>query len=504
VSAEVVLKVIRGPLRGKGYRFGKRALCVVGRAEDCKIRLPDDAAHRSVSRHHCLLDVDPPCVWVQDFGSRNGTYVNEIRVAGDVEAGLGTGDFPRCAIGDGDRLRVGQTVFRVHVLRPALCTSCGAEIAPSSRRAPRAAGHGESAPALCERCRRGIAAVTPAREARPCISCGRLLDALEDAGADGPGLCEACRSDPRRVVELVIARGQSLRRNFAGVRGYRLVRELGRHPNCAVFLARDSHSLELVALKVLFPPGAGDRVSRLRFLREAQNVMVLRHPNVVQLRDAGWSEGAFYFALEYCEGGTVAGMMKERGRPLTLDEAAPLVLHGLEGLEYCHTTEVPFVAHEGGEWSPGRGLVHRDVKPSNLFLAGPAQRRVVKLGDFGLAKAYDKADTSSLTLVGMLSGTPYFMPRQQVLRYKFARPEVDVWAMAASLYYLLTGLPPRDFGSGQSWLEVVLESPPVPIRRRLPTLPGRVAELIDFALTERPEIPIKSAAAFKEALQEVL
>jgi serine/threonine protein kinase len=200
----------------------------------------------------------------------------------------------------------------------------------------------------------------------------------------------------------------------------------------------------------------------------------------------------------------VARLLQECGGPLPLAEAGPLVLQALDGLQYCHNTLVPFVPHEGGEWSPGQGLVHRDIKPTNLFLSGPSGRRVVKIGDFGLAKAYGKAGLSGLTMMGMLSGTPFFMPRQQVLGYKFARPEVDVWAAAATLYFMLTGRPPRDFSGDQSWVEVVLETAPVPIRERLASLPARVAEVIDFALIDRPEITFKTAADFKKALLDVL
>jgi serine/threonine protein kinase len=231
---------------------------------------------------------------------------------------------------------------------------------------------------------------------------------------------------------------------------------------------------------------------------------VLQHPHVVRLRDAGWSDGIFFFTLEYCEGGTVARWMRQLGRPLTLAEAGPLILQALDGLDYCHNTEVPYVPHENGEWAPGRGLVHRDVKPSNLFLTETGPGRQAKLGDFGLAKAFDKAGLSGHTWSDLLSGTPYYMPRQQVLRYKYVTPEVDVWAMAATFYYVLTGTPARDFSKGNGWMEVILETSAVPIRERLPSVPRRLAEVLDHALIDKPRISFKSAADLKKALEEVL
>jgi serine/threonine protein kinase len=95
------------------------------------------------------------------------------------------------------------------------------------------------------------------------------------------------------------------------------------------------------------------------------------------------------------------------------------------------------------------------------------------------------------------------MARRQVVDFKYAGPEVDVWAMAASLYNMLTGSAPRDFPRGRDpWL-VVLESPPVPIRRRNPSLSGGLADVIDRALVE-PEFPFKTAAEFSEALAKAL
>jgi serine/threonine protein kinase len=95
------------------------------------------------------------------------------------------------------------------------------------------------------------------------------------------------------------------------------------------------------------------------------------------------------------------------------------------------------------------------------------------------------------------------MPRQQVINFKYAKPEVDVWAAAATLYYILTGTPPRDFTGIDRWL-VVLQTEPVPVRFRDASIPQPLAEVIDFALADKPEIRFKSAAEFKQALERAL
>jgi pSer/pThr/pTyr-binding forkhead associated (FHA) protein len=476
MSAQVILEVVRGKLLGQTFTFRKRSLCLVGRAEGCQIRLPNDADHRGVSRHHCLIDVDPPEVRVRDFGSRNGTFVNGKnigqRAADTAGRNPDPGQFPPWELHEGDELRIGRTAFRVRV-------SFGEDTpAPDSPVGPLAG-------ALCSRCGR------------------RVPLPLDTINADSI-LCLACRQNPRRLAEDLIKQADSGSHQLALIQGYKLLDELGRGDTSAVYLAQNSETGDRVALKVMFPRGAADPRTRQRFLREAHNTVVLRHPNIVHLRDAGWFRGVFYFTLEYCEGGTVARWMQELGRPLTVDEAAPLILQTLDALDYCHNVEVPFVPHEDGEWAPGSGLVHRDVKPANLFLTGSGSGLCAKLGDFGLSKAFDKAGLSGHTWSGLLSGTPLFMPRQQVLRYKYARPEVDVWATAATFYFMLTGTSARDFSRGNGWMEVILETPAVPIRCRLSSLPTRLADVLDTALIDRPEIPFKTAAAFRESLQAVL
>ena len=76
MPAQVILKVVKGKLHGRDFAFDERTTCVIGRADDCQPRLPDDGDHKTISRHHCLLDINPPDVRVRDFGSRNGTHLN--------------------------------------------------------------------------------------------------------------------------------------------------------------------------------------------------------------------------------------------------------------------------------------------------------------------------------------------------------------------------------------------------------------------------------------------
>jgi pSer/pThr/pTyr-binding forkhead associated (FHA) protein len=119
MSATVTLQVIGGPLCGAEFTYRLPGLCSVGRGRDCSLQVPNNGLYRTVSRHHCLLDIDPPEVRVCDLGSLNGTYINGRRIdLSDPEAEpdqLCLASIPSQPLHDGDALRVGDIVFKVGV-----------------------------------------------------------------------------------------------------------------------------------------------------------------------------------------------------------------------------------------------------------------------------------------------------------------------------------------------------------------------------------------------------
>jgi hypothetical protein len=449
----VVLTVTQGTLSGRAFRFADRTTCLIGRAADCGISLPDDDAHQTVSRHHCLLDLNPPAARIRDFGSLNGTFVNREKIGqrrpDQDPADVDPAAFPEHDLRPGDRIQVGGTVLGFAVEGAARPTV--------------ADGTDEYVPAV------------------GCALCGATVT----AGADRPGevLCGRCRAEPAALLHDLLSRSASPEgAPLAGV--YDVVRELGRGGAGAVYLARETATGREVALKLLLPEVAAGEVARQRFLREAEITRGLDHPNIVRLYDAGYANGGFLLTLEYCRGGSLAAYQMVRNGTLPADEVIAVGRQALAGLAYAH----------------GRGVVHRDLKPHNLFLTETGPGRMVKVGDFGLAKAFDAAGLGGLTRTGRAAGTPSFVPRQQVIDFKNAKPDVDVWALAATLYALLTGRPPRDFPPGRDpWL-VVLRDDPVPIRCRNPAVPPRLAELLDAALFDRGPLAFPTCAAFGAAL----
>jgi pSer/pThr/pTyr-binding forkhead associated (FHA) protein len=124
---QVVLSVINGDLRGRAYVFERPLRCVVGRSKDCELSLAKTADFAGVSRHHCLLEINPPHITVRDLGSLNGTYINNDRIGGrpghmTPDESFAYESIPRELHND-DVLRVGDIHFRVSVIEPSIVTS---------------------------------------------------------------------------------------------------------------------------------------------------------------------------------------------------------------------------------------------------------------------------------------------------------------------------------------------------------------------------------------------
>lgn len=279
--------------------------------------------------------------------------------------------------------------------------------------------------------------------------------------------------------------------DLGSIEGYTKIKLLGRGGCGEVYLARfdDQTGRKLVALKTLLPKVAVMPYMKERFLGEAERTKMLDHPNLVRFDDSGEVNDIFYFTMEYCDRGSVVDLMKKRGGKLAIEEATDITLQVLDGLHYAHTEQ---------------GLVHRDIKPGNIFLTVNKGKIVAKLGDYGLAKAFDLAGLSGQTLTGTAMGTPHCMPRQQVLEFKYAKPDVDVWAVAATLYFMLTGAYPRNLEDNFNPMLEILTKPAIPIQERDASIPQPLADLIDKALIDNPELHFQNAIAFKNALIDVI
>lgn len=275
--------------------------------------------------------------------------------------------------------------------------------------------------------------------------------------------------------------------------------ELGRGGFGVVYQAIDRDNGEHRAIKLMRPQKAPDLRENARISRELENGRSLVHRNVVSTYASGRADDSYFLVMEFCAGGNVAQVVQSQG-PFGVEEAMKMIFDVLAGLEYAHSVPVMMVTARG-EPVKAVGLVHRDIKPHNVLIGTAGSDRVYKIADFGLAKAFELAGMSDLTKTGTLQGTTQFMCRQQMANYKRAKPEVDVWAAAATLYYALTGSLPRDFPPGRRPSEMIYATQPVPIAARGVEVPDRLARTIDEALRDRPGLRYQTSAEFRAALE---
>ena len=261
--------------------------------------------------------------------------------------------------------------------------------------------------------------------------------------------------------------------------GYEVAAVLGRGGVGVVYLARHLRLNRTVALKMLLTGPFARPVERERFLREAEAVAGLGHPNVVPVYDSGESDGRPFFTMELMEGGSLA--RKLAGTPLPARDAAALVSALAGAVRVAHAA----------------GIVHRDLKPSNVLLAADG---TPKVADFGLARRID--GEAGLTRTGVAVGTPSYMaPEQARGDAKAVGPAADIYALGAVLYECLTGRPPFKAESALETLQQVLTEDPVPPSRLNARVPRDPETICLKCLEKDPARRYPSAEALADDLR---
>ncbi|MDJ0973294.1 MAG: serine/threonine-protein kinase [Planctomycetota bacterium] len=261
--------------------------------------------------------------------------------------------------------------------------------------------------------------------------------------------------------------------------GYTLLKELGRGASGVVYEAVHRELGRRVALKILRTGFDTHQTARERFRREARACAQVRHDNIVEIYEAGVEEDRPFYAMRLLEGESLEDMIRKDELP-DLDTLCTQMADIAGALHTLHQA----------------GIVHRDVKPSNLMVQ-PSGRFV--LADFGLART---ADAASLTQTGDALGTPLYMSPEQMLgKRQEIDGRTDVYGLGATLYQSVTGKTPFDTRDLGKLLRMVLTERPTPPRKVNGTLPRECENIVLKCLEKRPQDRYETAAALEADLR---
>jgi serine/threonine protein kinase len=260
---------------------------------------------------------------------------------------------------------------------------------------------------------------------------------------------------------------------------YQILEEIGRGGMAVVYKAYQPSLNRYVALKVLPAQYQNDAELLARFRREAEAAKALAHPNIVRVFEVGEAQGMPFIAMEYVEGGSVASELSRRHGPLDTGTATGIAAQIAAALDYAHQ----------------QGVIHRDVKPSNMLLARDGR---ALLSDFGIAKAAGKR---TLTQKGTLLGTPAYMSPEQARGRRNIDGRSDIYSLGVVLYEMLTGDVPFRGDDPTVILRAVLDDAPAPPSWLYPAIPPAVERIVLRALAKEPEKRYATAGEMLAALQ---
>jgi serine/threonine protein kinase len=264
---------------------------------------------------------------------------------------------------------------------------------------------------------------------------------------------------------------------------YEILRELGRGGMGVVYLAKNRLMDRLEVLKVVNRALLDKPQAAERFLREIRAAAKLSHNNVVKAHSALMLGELLVFAMEYVEGDDLDKVVKQQG-PLPVAHACYYAYHAALGLQHAHEHQ----------------MVHRDIKPHNLILSRQGKKHIVKVLDFGLAKATREGNTDpALTGEGMMLGTPAYIAPEQARDAAGADIRADIYSLGCTLYYLLTGTPPFPGTSAIQVLHGHLMREATPLSQVRQEVPAELAAVVAKMMAKDPaqryQKPIEVAQA---------
>lgn len=310
---------------------------------------------------------------------------------------------------------------------PTVCPRCGGPVGPGSPQG------------ICPRCAMSVGMATGTQNTGGVGSSG-----AQSAGPP-PTLAELAKCFPQLEILACVGRG-----------GMGLV-----------YQARQPKLDRMVALKILAPEKSADPRFADRFLREAQALARLSHPNIVTVHDFGEVGGLYYLLMEYVDGSTLRELMR-RG-PVPAATALAIIPKICEALQFAHS----------------QGVVHRDIKPENVFMDRQGQ---VKIGDFGIAKILDNGSSGAALTQNQAIGTPHYMAPEQVEVPGKVDHRADIYSLGVVFYEMLTG-------------ELPLGKFPLPSSRA--PMDARLDEVVLRSLEKAPEHRYQNASDVKTDVETI-
>jgi serine/threonine protein kinase len=254
---------------------------------------------------------------------------------------------------------------------------------------------------------------------------------------------------------------------------YRVDREIGRGGMAIVYLAEESATGRLLALKALRPELAV-WVGRDRFSREIGFLTRLVHPNILPIFGSSGDEAdVLYYTMPFMAGDSLERLLEREG-PLGVERTLEIARDVAAALDYAHA----------------QGIVHRDIKPGNLLLEG--EKTVVC--DFGIARAIDRAALEPLSSSGLILGSAAYMSPEQSVSSGHITPQSDIYSLGCVVYEMLTGDHPFHGPTAQSVLAQHLGASPRPIRTLRPEVPVEMERAVFAAMAKQPGARPRSGA----------
>ena len=261
---------------------------------------------------------------------------------------------------------------------------------------------------------------------------------------------------------------------------YRVDKELGSGAMGTVYRAKHKDNGERVAVKLMSPALGTSEQARLRFIRELDILKQLNHPNIVRYKGSGRFHGSPFFIMEYVEGDSLDHVMARRDR-VTWEEIVEFGMQLCEALQHSHD----------------KGIIHRDMKPSNVMVLRDG---TVKLTDFGIAK---DTDVTALTAANSTVGTAAYMSPEQCRGARDITFKSDLYSLGVMLYELLTGRKPFTADTAMEMFLKHANAPFAPPSQWVPECPTWLNTIICQLMEKKPEQRPQSAATVAEALKQV-